>query len=55
MQQVIFYDSGLDTQSAVHNVLNWALAAGIDINIKALYTFLAMNYDDNNEVVLFGF
>lgn len=55
VQQVIFYDSGVGTQGAVDKVLGGGLGEGIDINIKELYTFLALNYDDGDEVYLFGF
>lgn len=55
VQQVIFYDSGVGTQGAVDKVLGGGLGEGIDINVKELYTFLALNYDDGDEVYLFGF
>lgn len=54
-QQVIFYDSGVGTQGAVDKIVGGGLGEGIDINIKELYTFLALNYDDGDEVYLFGF
>lgn len=55
IQQVIFYDSGVGTEGAVDKVLGGGLGEGIDINIKELYTFLALNYDDGDEIYLFGF
>lgn len=55
VQQVIFYDSGVGTSGAIDKVMGGGLGEGIDINIKELYTFLALNYDDGDEVYLFGF
>lgn len=55
MQQVIFYDSGVGTQGAVDKIMGGGFGEGIDINIKELYTFLVLNYDDGDEVLLFGF
>lgn len=55
IQQVIFYDSGVGTQGALDKIMGGGLGEGIDINIKELYTFLALNYDDGDEIYLFGF
>lgn len=55
MQQVIYYDPGVGTQGAVDKIVGGGLGEGIDVNIMELYTFLAMNYDDGDEVYLFGF
>lgn len=55
MQQVVYYDSGVGTQGAVDKVMGGGLGEGIDVNIKELYTFLALNYDEGDEVYLFGF
>lgn len=55
MQQVVYYDSGVGTQGAVDKVMGGGLGEGIDVNIKELYTFMALNYDEGDEVYLFGF
>lgn len=55
VQQVIFYDSGVGTQGTVDKYVGGAFGVGIEQNIKELYTFLALNYDDGDEVYLFGF
>lgn len=55
IQQVVYYDSGVGTQGAVDKVMGGGFGEGIDINIKELYTFLALNYDEGDEVYLFGF
>eukprot|EP00177_Eucheuma_denticulatum_P006594 GFKZ01012001.1.p1 GENE.GFKZ01012001.1~~GFKZ01012001.1.p1 ORF type:complete len:359 (-),score=59.19 GFKZ01012001.1:260-1336(-) len=55
MQQVVYYDSGVGTQGAVDKIMGGGFGAGIDINIRELYTFLALNYDEGDEVYLFGF
>lgn len=55
MQQILYYDPGIGTQGAVDKVVGGSFGEGIDVNIKELYTFLACNYDDGDEVYLFGF
>lgn len=55
MQQIVYYDSGVGTQGAVDKVMGGGLGEGIDVNIKELYTFLALNYDEGDEIYLFGF
>lgn len=54
-QQVIFYDAGIGTEGAIQKVVGGGFGEGIDINIMELYTFLCLNYDDGDEVYLFGF
>ncbi len=51
----MYYDPGIGTQGAVDKIVGGGLGEGIDVNIKELYTFLALNYDDGDEVYLFGF
>lgn len=54
--QIVFYDPGVGTaDSYIDQVRGGAFGVGIDVNIKELYTFLAMNYQDGDEVYLFGF
>lgn len=55
VQQVLFYDSGVGTAGALDAVRGGALGAGIDVNIQEIYTWLAVNYDDGDEVYMFGF
>lgn len=55
MQQVMYYDPGVGTQGGVDKIVGGGLGEGIDVNIKELYTFLAINYDEGDEVYLFGF
>jgi len=55
VQQIVYYDAGVGTQGAIDKVMGGGLGEGIDINIQELYTFLAMNYDDGDEIYLFGF
>lgn len=54
--QMVFYDPGLGTEGGWYNRLSGgAVGAGIDLNIQQLYTSLAMNYEDGDEIYLFGF
>lgn len=54
--QIVFYDAGVGTtDSRLHNLRGGALGAGLDRNIQDLYTFLCLNYNDGDEVLLFGY
>lgn len=54
--QLVFYDAGVGTaDSYIDYVRGGALGVGIDVNIQELYTFLAMNYEQGDEIYLFGF
>jgi uncharacterized protein (DUF2235 family) len=64
-RQVVFYDPGVGTlarpdpwrkawQDTV-TVLGLATGYGLDDNVLAAYEFLINNYEDNDEIYLFGF
>lgn len=56
VQQVLYYDSGLGTESGLKDkLLGGAIGYGIDKNIIDLYKFLCCNYVEGDEVYLFGF
>jgi uncharacterized protein (DUF2235 family) len=54
-QQVLYYDSGVGTAGPIDKVRGGGLGDGIDVNIQELYTWLAINYDDGDEIYMFGF
>ncbi|PXF43650.1 hypothetical protein BWQ96_06609 [Gracilariopsis chorda] len=54
--QIAFYDPGVGSEGGVVDRLRGgAFGAGIDLNIQQLYTFLAMNYDEGDEIYMFGY
>jgi uncharacterized protein (DUF2235 family) len=54
--QLKFYDEGVGTGSALADkLLGGITGAGIDKNIKDVYTFLVLNYEPGDEIYLFGF
>lgn len=54
--QIVFYDGGVGTEgSGVDRIMGGATGVGIDLNVQQLYTFLAMNYDEGDEIYMFGF
>lgn len=54
--QLVFYDPGVGTQGNIATrVVHGITGKGIDENIMQLYTFLAMNYDEGDEIHMFGF
>eukprot|EP00171_Calliarthron_tuberculosum_P008440 IDg8440t1 len=55
IQQISFYDPGLGTRGGLDFAVGGGLGEGIDRNIKQLYMFLALNYDEGDEVYMFGF
>ena len=54
--QIIFFDEGIGTDSdLVYNLGSGAFGWGIDQKIKTAYRFLSVNYEEGDEVYLFGF
>lgn len=53
--QILFYDRGLGTLPGLDPLLGGAFGRGIDENIQQLYTFLSHNYNDGDEIYMFGF
>lgn len=53
---MIFYDKGIGSEGDANDrMMGGLMGAGIDINIRQLYTFLAVNYIPGDEIYLFGF
>ena len=53
--QAVFYDWGVGTDGLLHRVLGGISGQGIDRNIRDCYRFLVHNYEDGDEIYLFGF
>jgi uncharacterized protein (DUF2235 family) len=52
--QIVFYDEGVGTESALKKLVGGAFGWGIDKNIQEAYRFLSLNYLPGDEVYLFG-
>lgn len=65
ISQMVFYDQGVGAESIESNVFTWvnditnviggAFGIGIDNNIQEAYRFLSLNYEESDEIYLFGF
>ena len=53
--QVVFYDWGVGTENWLNRLVGGISGKGIDKNIRDCYRFLAHNYEDGDEIYLFGF
>ncbi len=53
--QVVFYDEGVGTGNLVDRLLGGIFGTGLDKNVKDAYTFLMNNYEEDDEVFVFGF
>lgn len=53
---VSYYDAGIGTSGGfLYGLRGGAFGEGIDLNIKQMYTFLAMNYEPGDEICMFGY
>jgi hypothetical protein len=52
--QIVYYDSGVGT-GILDRFIGGALGIGLEQNVKDGYLFLAQNYDENDEIYVFGF
>ena len=54
--QVVFYDAGVGTEGGwLYRVLGGVSGRGLEKNIRDCYRFLVHNYEDGDEIYLFGF
>jgi uncharacterized protein (DUF2235 family) len=56
VHQLVYYDDGIGSDGhAIDKLVGGLFGVGIDQKIMELYTFLVMNYEEGDEVYLFGF
>jgi uncharacterized protein (DUF2235 family) len=56
VQQLVLYLSGVGTRGyLLDRILGGAFGYGLFANIRAAYRFLALNFDDGDEIFVFGF
>jgi uncharacterized protein (DUF2235 family) len=53
--QLTFYDPGVGTESPVRRLFGGAFGVGVSENIRDGYRFIANNYEEGDEIYLFGF
>ncbi|MEO0835699.1 MAG: DUF2235 domain-containing protein, partial [Cyanobacteria bacterium J06642_3] len=53
--QIVFYDEGVGTGDVLDGLFGGAFGWGIDQNIQDAYRFLSLNYEDGDEIYLYGF
>ncbi|APV51004.1 hypothetical protein BWI17_15705 [Betaproteobacteria bacterium GR16-43] len=53
--QVVYYHSGVGTGNAVDRFTGGAFGDGLEQNVRAIYRFLAYNYEPGDELYFFGF
>ena len=53
--QVVFYDWGVGTESWLSRLVGGISGRGIEQNIRDCYRFLIHNYEDGDDIYLFGF
>ena len=54
MRQIIYYDTGVGTQVG-DRVIGGMFGVGIDANVRKAYEWLVENYEDGDDIFLFGF
>jgi hypothetical protein len=55
IDQVSYYNSGVGSGGLIDQFLGGAFGVGLKSNVKRGLTFLALNYEDGDEIYLFGF
>lgn len=53
--QIVFYDEGIGAGDELDKLVGGAFGWGIDKNIQDAYRFLSLNYNEGDEIYLFGF
>lgn len=53
--QLVYYDEGVGTGRWMDRIVGGAMGEGLDLNVRQAYRFLANNYEDDDEIYLFGF
>ena len=53
--QIVFYDQGVGTGRGLDRLTGGAFGRGLEKNVEDAYRFLVTNYDEGDEIYLFGF
>jgi Uncharacterized alpha/beta hydrolase domain (DUF2235) len=55
LENVILYERGVGTGGFFNNLKGGAFGAGLSNNVRRAYTFLAQNYEPDDQIYIFGF
>ena len=55
VDQITYYNSGVGSGGPIDRYLGGIFGAGLKSNVKRGLTFLALNYEKNDEIYIFGF
>lgn len=55
IDQIVYYDEGVGTSGGMDKVTGGAFGRGIEHNVRDIYRFLIYNYEEGDEIYLFGF
>lgn len=55
VNQITYYNSGVGSGGFIDRFIGGAFGAGLKANVKRGIAFLALNYDEGDEIYLFGF
>ncbi len=53
--QLVYYDEGVGTGNSVDRWLGGSLGIGLGVKVQQAYRFLALNYETNDQIIMFGF
>ena len=53
--QIVYYDEGVGTGNRIDRYLGGSLGIGLGDNVQQAYRFLALNYEENDQIIMFGF
>jgi uncharacterized protein (DUF2235 family) len=55
VDQVVYYHKGVGTLGRTDQLTGGAFGDGMEVNVRDLYRFLVYNYEDGDQIYLFGF
>jgi hypothetical protein len=55
LSQIVYYNSGVGSGGPIDRFLGGVFGAGLRNNVKRGLAFLALNYDEGDEIYIFGF
>ena len=53
--QLVYYDEGVGTGNSVDRWLGGSFGIGLGENVEQAYRFLALNYEPNDQIIMFSF
>lgn len=53
--QIVYYDEGVGTGNSIDRYLGGSIGIGLGDNVQQAYRFLALNYETDDQIIMFGF